>query len=75
MLTSFDQIPIDFTLSTLTEHKRKTIQIKYYIKQAVDAWKSKASHTIEDTRTQLYEDLSEILPLGFHSIEKFAKKL
>ena len=75
MLTEFDEIPISFTISTLTKHKRRTIQIKFYIKQAVDAWKAKSSHTSEDTRTQLYEDLAEILPLGFHSIEKFAKKL
>lgn len=75
MYTPFDEIPTDFVISTLTEHKKKTIQIKYFIKQAVDKWKAKPFHSIEDTKTQLYQDLAEVLPLGFYSVEKFAKEL
>jgi hypothetical protein len=75
MYTPFDEIPDEFVLSTITEHQKKSIQIKYYIKQAIDEWKAKPSHSSRDTKGQLYQNLTEVLPLGLHSIEKLAKKL
>ena len=66
-LTPFEDIPESFIKKTLTVHQKEYIQIKYYIKEAKENWKG--------VKVDLYENLSEIMPLSVHSIRKLAEQL
>lgn len=66
-LTPLKQIPVAFVRKTLTEHQKEYIQIKWYIKEAMEKW--------DGTKILLYEHLSEDMPLSFHTIRKLAEAL
>ncbi len=63
----FQDIPTNFILNTLTVHQKEIIQIKDYIKLALDNWTKR--------RGILYEQLAPELHLGSDSIRRFAEKL
>ena len=66
-LIPFKEVPVSFIRKTLTNHQKEYIQIKYHIKLALEE--------CEGTKIDLYEDLSEELPLSFHTIRKLAEAI
>lgn len=66
-LTPLKEIPIRFVRKTLTDYQKEQIQIKYYIKLAMDQW--------DGTKMDLYEELTEHMPFSIHTIRKLAQAL
>lgn len=65
-MIKLSEIPIDFVLNNLTYHKKKSIEIKYYVRMRVESWDGK--------KFELYENLSNELNLCFETIRKIAKE-
>ena len=63
----YEEIPTNFVSSTLTVHQKEIVQIKYYIKLALDKW--------DGEREKLYDKLIPELHLGSRSIRRFAENL
>ena len=66
-LTPFNKIPASFIKKTLTDQQKEYIQIKFYIKEAMDKW--------EGTKLSLYYELVEEMPFSIHTIRKLAEQL
>lgn len=63
----FEDIPTNFVSSVLTVHQKEAIQIKYYIKLALDEW--------TEGRGKLYEKLIPELHISYEWIRTTAEKL
>jgi len=59
--------PPNFVSNALTTHQKEAIQIKYYIKLALDKWK--------EERSKLYDKLIPELRLSYEWIRTTAEKL
>lgn len=66
-LTPIKQIPVSFIRKTLTDQQTEYVQIKYYIKQAMDNW--------DGTKLDLYDKLAEDMPLSVHTIRKLGQQI
>lgn len=66
-LKPINKIPVSFIRKTLTDHQKELIQIKFYIKEAIDKW--------EGTKLSLYDTLAEELPLSVHTIRKLEQQI
>lgn len=66
-LVPFTDIPVSFIHETLTETQKEYIQIKFYIKEAMEKRKG--------TKADLYYQLAEDMPLSIHTIRKLAQQI
>lgn len=67
LVIPFEDIPTNFVSSTLTVLQKEIIQIKYYIKLALDNW--------TDSKAELHEKLSPQLRLSVHRVNTLTKGL
>ena len=61
-MIAFDQIPFSFLLKNLTPYQKKTIEIKYYIKQRMNKWVG--------FKQEFYDELADELHLSARRIRK-----
>lgn len=66
-LTPFNKIPASFIRKTLTDHQKEYIQIKFFIKEAIDNW--------DGTKLSLYDKLADEIPMSIHTITKLGGQL